>query len=117
MRGGFASLPSVGPANLYITSTVTPTKLDEMIGSIDKGLYIMDAMGVHTINPVSGDFSIGVSGLLIDKGKLGYPIKETVISGNLLDFFSRVDTVSDDLRFYGSVGSPSLRLSEVEISA
>jgi PmbA protein len=74
-------------------------------------------MGVHTANPISGDFSIGVTGLWIENGEIAFPVKEAVISGNLLDFFSKVSAIADDLRFYGTVGSPSLIISDVDISA
>jgi PmbA protein len=77
----------------------------------------MEAMGVHTANPVSGDFSVGVTGLWIEKGEVKYPVKEAVISGNILEFFGRVEAVGDDLRFYGSTGAPSLIISGVDISA
>jgi len=40
------------------------------------GLYIVDAMGVHTANPISGDFSIGVTGLWIENGEVAFPVKK-----------------------------------------
>jgi len=88
-----------------------------MLGSIDKGLLVTEAMGMHTANPISGEFSIGVSGLWVEGGKALFPIKEAVISGSLLDFFGKVEAVGDDIRFYGSIGSPCLLFSETDISA
>jgi PmbA protein len=84
---------------------------------MDRGLYITDAMGIHTANPISGEFSIGVSGLWIDGGVVKHPVKEAVISGNILDLFRRVSSVGSDLRFYGNVGSPSLLIGPTDISA
>jgi len=117
MRGRFSSVPSVGPLNMYIgpSNGTTPTK--EIISSVKKGLYIIDAMGMHTANPISGHFSIGVSGMWIEDGELAYPVKEAVLSGNMLDLFGKVTAVGDDLRFYGSIGSPSLLIGETDISA
>ncbi|MEK7308938.1 MAG: metallopeptidase TldD-related protein, partial [Nitrospirota bacterium] len=77
----------------------------------------LEAMGVHTANPVSGDFSIGISGLWIEKGEVAYPVKEAVMSGNILDLFKRVEGIGDDLKFYGKIGSPSLLIGEMDISA
>jgi PmbA protein len=120
VRGGFGSVPSVGPINLYISPSDRSNGrkgFEDMIKSMQEGLYVMDAMGVHTINRISGEFSIGVSGLWIGEGEEKYPVKEAVISGNLLEFFGDVEAVSDDLRFYGSIGSPSLLFGPVDISA
>jgi PmbA protein len=118
VRGRFSSLPSVGITNLFIQAAseryTVPGR--DIFGSVDRGLYVIDAMGVHTANPVSGEFSVGVSGLWIEKGEIRYPVKEAVISGNILDFFSGIKTVGDDLRFYGNVGGPSLVISDVDVS-
>jgi PmbA protein len=116
VRGRFSGVPSVGPLNLYIEATGEAVSPAEMIGSIKKGLYIIEAMGMHTANPISGQFSIGVSGLWIEDGKVAFPVKEAVISGNILDFFGRVVSVGDDLRFYGNIGAPSLLVGETDIS-
>jgi PmbA protein len=118
-RGGFSSLPHVGITNLYIEAapgTDAVTK-DKMYGLIGRGLHIFDAMGIHTANPVSGDFSIGVTGVLIEDGRVKYPVREAVISGNILELFDKIEAVGDDLRFYGNIGAPSLIISDIAISA
>jgi len=117
VRSSFSAIPSVGATNLYIDSSGKKLSLNEIISSMDKGLYIIEAMGVHTANPISGEFSIGVSGLWVEGGKIRFPVKEAVISGNMLEFFSRVVAIGDDLRFYGSMGSPSLLVESIDISA
>jgi PmbA protein len=119
VRGRFSSLPSVGITNLFIgaASDSHTVRGKDILGSVDRGLYVIDAMGVHTANPVSGEFSVGVSGLWVEKGEIRYAVKEAVISGNILDFFSKVRAVGDDVRFYGNVGGPSLVISDVDASA
>jgi PmbA protein len=119
VRGGFSSAPSVGITNLFIepADEQGTSGLKELFKSLGKGLYIVDAMGVHTANPVSGDFSLGVTGLWIEAGEICYPVKEAVISGNILDIFCKVAEVGDDLVFYGNMGSPSLMVSDVDLSA
>jgi PmbA protein len=117
VRGRFSAVPAVGPLNLYIAASGEVTGVQEMIASIKSGLYIIEAMGMHTANPISGQFSIGVSGVWVEDGEIAFPVKEAVISGNMLDFFGRVVSIGDDLRFYGNIGSPSLLVGETEISA
>lgn len=116
-RPGFSSLPSVGPLSLFITTSSAKVRGEDLLDMPGRRLYVTDAMGIHTANPVSGEFSIGVSGLWRDSADAEYPVKEAVISGNILDFFGKVKAVGDDLRFYGALGSPSLLIEGVDISA
>jgi PmbA protein len=114
-RKSFKNLPGIDVTNLYIEPN--PPKPPHLIKSISKGILVLETMGIHTANPISGDFSIGISGLWIDNGEIAYPVKEAVMSGNILELFNRIEDVGDDLRFYGKVGSPSLLIGEIDISA
>ena len=127
VRGDFKSLPGVGVTNLYIEPKIrhqtsdfrqqTEIQNDNLIKSLSKGILVLEAMGVHTANPISGNFSVGISGLWIENGEIKYPVKEAVISGNVLELFKRIERVGSDLKFYGKIGSPSLLIGEMDISA
>lgn len=119
VRGGFSGLPSVGISNLYAEANEKSTvmSLGNLFNVPDKALYITEAMGVHTANPISGEFSVGVTGLWIERGEIQFPVKEAIISGNILELFGKIESVGDDLRFYGSIGSPSLLIGQIDISA
>ena len=114
MRGGFKGVPNIGTTNLFIEKG--SKSLDELISGFDEGVYITEAMGMHTANPISGDFSVGAVGFHIKGGKLSYPVREIAIAGNILELFNKVDAVGSDLRFYGKIGSPSLLIKELSIS-
>jgi PmbA protein len=114
VRGGFRGVPGVGITNIYIEKGDISKNL--LIKDIKRGFYITEAMGVHTANPISGDFSIGVSGLWIEDGGYAYPVREAVISGNIIDLMKKIDGIADDIRFYGRIGSPSLRVQDIDIS-
>jgi PmbA protein len=118
VRGGFSSLPGVGVTNLFIeaASKKDVFSVDEIFRSTESGLYVVDVMGMHTANPISGEFSVGVTGIWIEKGEMTYAVKEAAISGNILDFFGKIQAVGDDLRFYGNIGGPSLLIADVDIS-
>ncbi len=117
-RGGFTGIPTVGPTNLYIepVSNGYASNLRGLVKTVNKGLYVIETMGMHTANPISGEFSVGASGLLIENGEIKHPVKEAVISGNILEMFKNIVMVGDDLRFYGNIGSPSLLIEEIDIS-
>lgn len=134
-RKNFKSLPGIDVTNLYIEPDkknriqgfkgssdqvifhLNPQPLNPLVRSLSKGILVLETMGIHTANPVSGDFSIGISGLWIENGGIAYPVKEAIMSGNVLELFNRIEDVGDDLRFYGKVGSPSLLIGEIDISA
>ncbi|MDA8168402.1 MAG: TldD/PmbA family protein [Nitrospiraceae bacterium] len=118
LKPSISSPPVVEPLNFFLGAHDGRNfGRDELISRAGKGIYVIEAMGMHTINPVSGEFSVGISGLLIENGKLSRPVKEAIISGNILDLFGKVEAVGNDLRFYGQTGSPSILIGAVDISA
>ncbi|NTU43110.1 MAG: TldD/PmbA family protein [Nitrospirales bacterium] len=118
-RGGFSGLPTVGPTNLFIEPSSPAHRSDRagIMKAMGKGLIVTETMGMHTANPITGEFSVGASGLWVEGGEIQYPVKEAVISGTILDLFSHVVLAGDDLRFYGAIGSPSLLIEGIDISA
>ncbi len=115
-RAGYENWPAVGISNLYMENAGKGCSLDGLFKRMRKGLFITEVMGVHTINPVTGEFSLGASGRWIEDGGLSYPVKGAAVSGNLLDLFSRVEDTADDMRFIGAVGAPSIYINEIEAS-
>ena len=77
---------------------------------------VEEVMGLHTVDPISGDFSLGCSGQWIERGEKVHPVKSVAVAGNLFQLFKNVIGVGEDFRIFGSVGSPSLLVKELEIS-
>lgn len=113
MRGGFKGVPTVGITNLYVVPG--PLSAEALIDSTGRGLLVTEIMGAHTANPISGDFSVGATGFWIENGAIAYPVREITIAGNILDLMKNVDAVGSDLRFFGRIGTPSLRVKELSI--
>ncbi len=114
VRGGVKGLPHLGLGNCFIENGSTP--FTSLLAGISKGLLITSLIGMHTANPVSGDFSVGAGGFLIENGVVTVPVKGIAISGNVLELFRNVELVGNDLRFYSQVGSPALKISALDIS-
>ncbi|KUK13276.1 MAG: Peptidase U62, modulator of DNA gyrase, partial [bacterium 42_11] len=110
---GYASIPSVGITNLFIMPG--EKEPEEILKNVNKGLYILEVMGLHTVNLISGDFSLGVSGIWIENGEFAFPVKGVTIAGNLLEFFNRLEEVGKDLTFFGTVGGVTLVVSDVMV--
>jgi len=114
VRGGVKGPPRLGVHNLCITPG--PNSPGVLQAGVVRGMLITEVMGMHSANPISGDFSVGAAGFLLEGGEIAHPVKGIAIAGNLLDLFAGVDMVADDLRFFGAVGSPSLRIGELDVS-
>jgi PmbA protein len=112
-RASYKGLPEPETTNFYIR----PGKKspEELIAGIDSGLYVHSAMGLHTVDTVSGDFSLGIMGERIEKGKRAHGVRGVTIAGNLLDLLNTLEAVGNDLVFTGSLGSPTLWVSGVSV--
>jgi len=113
-RSQVASPPTTSVSNLFISPA--PSSLGQLLATMNDGLFITEVMGAHTIDPVSGQFSLGASGMRIRQGKDAFPVKGVTISGTIYDLFSAVEEVGDDLRFLGRIGAPSLLIREATVS-
>jgi PmbA protein len=114
MRGGFKGIPGVGITNLYLEPG--ECSLEGLINQAGRGLFVTEVMGMHTANPISGDFSVGATGFWIEQGVKAYPVREVTIAGNILELMKKIDIVGRDLRFSGRIGSPSLLIKELSIA-
>lgn len=114
VRSSFKGTPEVGTTNFFIEAGKTP--VDKLIKEVASGLYITEVMGMHTANPISGDFSVGVAGLLIENGEFTRPVRGMAMGGNIIEMLANVDAVGNDLQFYGGKGSPTLRVTGMTIS-
>ena len=113
-RGSYRGLPDPGCSNFYLAPG--SIKREAILSDTRDGLLVLDVMGMHMADPISGEFSVGVSGLLVEKGRLGKPVKAAMISGNLLELLGRIDAVADDLTFYGGMGAPTFRVSHMTVA-
>ncbi len=113
-RSTIKSPPGVGISNFFIVAGNYP--FSELLNGLHLGLVVEEVMGLHTVDPISGDFSFGCSGYWVDKGMRSHPVKSIAMAGNLFELFQKVIGVGKDIRFFGEVGSPSLLIEGVEIS-
>ncbi len=113
-RGGITALPSCGPTNLVLSPGTS--SLDAMVASVTEGFFIQNLMGVHTANPVTGDFSLGASGQWIKNGALDHPVRGVAVSGNIFDLFYKVEDVGNKLRWFGTVGTPYLLIGDLTLA-
>ena len=112
----YKSVPEVGVTNLVLQPGTQ--KRDDIIGRVDDGLHVEQLHGLNTVNPVSGEFSFGVSGHWIRDGRLAEPVREMTVAGNLIGVLKLIVGVADDLRFRfagGFCGCPTVLIEELAI--
>jgi PmbA protein len=88
---------------------------EQLLRDTKRGLYVTEMMGFG-FNAVTGDFSRGASGFLIEDGELTQPVSEVTISLNLDEILQRIDAVADDLDLRTSTASPTFRVSAMTIA-
>ena len=110
--GGFGNTPGVGVSNAYIEAgTKTQESLRQDVG---KGLLVTDMFG-PSINPNTGDYSVGVAGFWFENGEIQHPVSEVTIAGDLPSMFARMVPASD-LEFRGSRDAPSILIEDMSIA-
>jgi PmbA protein len=115
LRGGYRSTPTAGIRHLAMEPGARD--IASVIHGMGKVLKITDIMGMHTANPITGEFSVGVNGILLENGAPAYPVREAAISGNMYQLFSAVAAVGTDLREFGNVLCPSILIESIDVSA
>ena len=98
LRGGYGGSPSAGCLALQILPGSRSQA--EIVAGIDDGILIQQVQGLHSgVNAVSGDFSTGAAGLLIEKGSLGAPVREFTIASTLQRMLLDLVEVGGDLEW------------------
>lgn len=87
----------------------------ELVAEIPDGVYVNRFIGGN-MDRTTGDFSFGASGHEIKNGKLGAPIAEVNITGNILQLWSKLHAVGNDPWRHSSMPTPTLVFDEVSFS-
>lgn len=118
VRSGYRSTPGVGPTNLFLDGPTTPVAA--ILAAADGGLYVQDVSGLHSgVNPVSGEFSVGTTGLRIRDGELTEPVREATVSSTIVDMLRAVALLGADRRFFpvgGALAGATLLLGPMTVA-
>ena len=119
-RASFKSPVGISPANFFIEPG--EKSFDELVEALDRGIIIIDVQGLHSgANPVSGDFSLGAYGYLVEQGRVVRPVDQITVAGNFFKLLAAVEEVGSDLQFgapghQGHIGSPSLIIKSLSVA-
>jgi PmbA protein len=109
---GIGGAPGVGATNVHLQAdSLSPA---ELIADIVQGVYVTELIG-QGVNPVTGDYSRGASGFLIERGEITRAVAEITVAGNLLDMF-RTLVAANDLEHRRAVNVPTLRVEGMTVA-
>ncbi|MBX9604869.1 MAG: metalloprotease PmbA [Gammaproteobacteria bacterium] len=89
--------------------------LEAIIAGFDRALLVTDLMGMG-VNGVTGDYSRGAAGFLIEGGAIAHPVEEITIAGNLKTMFKDIQEIGADVDPRSSVHVGSIVLGEMAIA-
>lgn len=126
-RESFAHLPMPRMTNTYMLAG--ETEPDEMIASVEKGIYAVN-FGGGQVDITSGRFVFSLSeAYLIENGKIGAPLKGATLIGSGPEVMKKISMVGNNLELDKGVGvcgkegqsvpvgvgQPSLKIDEITV--
>jgi len=114
-RSSYMGPPRVSSNTIYFVPSAASR--EEILSRVKKGFIVSEVMGLHTVDPITGEFSLGAFGQQIENGVVGAPVTGIGIAGNALELLGSIEGVGSDLRLLpsGSAGS-SLLVRSLSIS-
>ena len=90
--------------------------MNELLCHCGNGILVTGFNGGNC-NPVTGDFSFGIEGFAFSRGKITHPVKEMLITGNMLSLWNSITAAGNDARECTRWQIPSLAFEDVSFSA
>ena len=116
VRAGVSGSPSAGCRALQLESG--DWDQEEIFRQVGRGVFVESMTGVHSgVNPISGDFSVGITGLMIRDGVLAEPIREVTIASTLQRMLLDVMFVGNDVQWLpGTTAAQTLAVDNIALS-
>ena len=116
VRAGVSGSPSAGCRALQLVAGAYDQ--DEILRRVGNGVFVESLTGVHSgVNPISGDFSVGITGLMIRDGVLAEPVREVTIASTLQRMLLDVMMVGSDVQWLpGTAAAQTLAVDGVALS-
>jgi PmbA protein len=89
----YALEPLIGPTNFRILPSTKSyqTDFEDLIAEVRCGIITKGVIGAHTVDALSGDFSIATDcAFKIERGQIVFPLRHAIIAGNVLDMINNI---------------------------
>ena len=99
-----------------LTDIEKGVSLKDILCLCGNGIYVTGFNGGNC-NPVTGDFSFGIEGFAFSKGKITHPVREMLITGNIVELWNNLTAAGTDIRSSSRWQIPTLAFENVSFSA
>ena len=97
-----------------ITMNSSEPLVSDIISTLKNGIYITDMMGSGA-NTLTGDYSRGAFGYLVENGEIQYPVTEITVASNLSQMFQNIIALGDDIDLRNRIRTGSLLIDNITI--
>lgn len=113
---GFKGTPGISVRALAVDPGA-PSQ-DEILRQVGTGYVIESVQGLHSgVNPISGDFSVGATGWLVEDGQRGAPIREFTIASTIQRMLKSIVAIGNDLEWLpGAVAGITIAIGDMSLS-
>jgi len=101
-----------GYSNILIDST--KPMMSNLVESIDNGILVTELMGSGA-NMLTGDYSRGAFGYLIENGKISYPVTNFTIASNMIEMFKNIEEIGNDYYLNSKIKCGSLMINDMTV--
>jgi len=111
---GLATTANAGGVhNLQIKANAG--SLEDMASQMGNGLLVTELMG-QGVNAVTGDYSRGAAGFLVQNGQISHAVDEVTIAGNLRQMYRQIVAVGNDVDPRSSVQVGSILVDRMTVA-
>jgi PmbA protein len=89
---------------------------DDVLRKVGKGILITGFNGGNA-NQATGNFSYGIEGFAFEDGHIIHPVREMLVTGNLIDLWNHLVATADDARLCMSKLIPTLAFENIDCNA
>jgi PmbA protein len=105
--------PAAGPSNLMLMPGAK--NREELLASVPRAILVTELIG-QGVNAVTGDYSRGAAGFLVEEGAIGPAVAEITVAGNLKEMFATLEPASD-LELRRGIDAPTVLVPELTVAS
>ena len=115
VRGGYSGGAPGSGVRLLLLQPQGVTR-EWLLATVPHGLYVESAQGFNVANPVTGDFSIGITGFLIRNGELAEPVREMTVASTIQRMLTDLAMIADDVDYRSRSVGQTVLVSDMAVS-
>jgi PmbA protein len=115
IRSSYMAPPRIEPTTMYLIPSAAGRQ--EVLAEAGNGLLVTELMGLHTVDSITGEFSLGAVGHHLSGGEAGDPVTGIGIAGTLTELLRGIAMVGTDLRLLpGATAGSTVLVRDLSVS-